>query len=57
VKRNVKRFPDDFAFILTREEYEALRSQIAILKPGRGGRRKYLPYGFTEHGAVMAARS
>ena len=55
VKRNAKRFPDDFAFILTREEYEALRSQIAILKPGRGGHRKYLPYVFTEHGAVMAA--
>jgi hypothetical protein len=55
VKRNLKRFPDDFAFILTKEEHEALRSQIAILKPGRGRHRKYLPYVFTEHGAVMAA--
>ena len=33
VKRNAKRFPHDFAFILTKDEYEALRSQIAILKP------------------------
>ena len=55
VKRNAKRFPEDFAFVLTKEEYEALRSQIAILKPSRGGHRKYLPTAFTEHGAVMAA--
>lgn len=44
VKRNAKRFPCDFAFVLTKEEYAALRSQIAILKPGRGEHRKYLPY-------------
>ena len=55
VKRNARRFPDDFAFVLTKGEYAALRSQIAILKPGRGEHRKYLPYVFTEHGAVMAA--
>lgn len=55
VKRNAKRFPEDFAFTLTKEEYAALRSQIAILKPGRGEHRKYLPSVFTEHGAVMAA--
>jgi aromatic ring-opening dioxygenase LigB subunit len=55
VKRNMKRFPADFAFQLTREEYESLRSQIVILKAGRGAHRKYLPYVFTEHGAVMAA--
>jgi hypothetical protein len=48
------RFPPDFVFQLTREENEALRSQIGISKTGRGGRR-YLPYAFTEHGAVMAA--
>lgn len=54
VRRNAERFPTDFAFQLAREEYEALRSQTAISKPGRGGRR-YLPYVFTEHGAVMAA--
>ena len=55
VKRNAKRFPDDFAFRLTREEHETLRSQIAISKAERRGGRRYLPYVFTEHGAVMAA--
>jgi len=55
VKRNAKRFPADFAFQLTREEYETLRSQIAISKTERRGGRQYLPYVFTEHGAVMAA--
>ena len=58
VKRNLARFPEDFMFRLTKEEWEelqALRSQIAILKPGRGQHRKYLPYAFTEHGALMAA--
>ena len=55
VKRNVGRFPDDFAFVLTKEESESLRSQIATLKTGRGGHRKYLPVAFTEHGALMAA--
>jgi hypothetical protein len=58
VKRNLDRFPVDFMFRLTRDEWaqlQALRSQIAILKPGRGQHRKYLPYTFTEHGALMAA--
>jgi phage regulator Rha-like protein len=55
VKRNAKRFPADFAFQLTREEHETLRSQIAISKTERRGGRQYLPYAFTEHGAVMAA--
>ena len=55
VKRNIQRFPADFAFQLTREEYESLRSQTVILKAGRGAHRKYLPCVFTEHGAVMAA--
>ncbi len=54
VKRNADRFPEDFLFQLTLEETAALRSQIVISKPGRGGRR-YLPYAFTEHGALMAA--
>jgi hypothetical protein len=55
VRRNRERFPADFMFQLTPEEAEALRSQIATSKkPGRGGRR-YLPYAFTEHGAIMAA--
>jgi hypothetical protein len=53
-KRNRNRFPDDFLFQMTKEEYDALKSQIAISNKGRGGRRT-LPYAFTEHGAVMAA--
>ena len=62
VKRNADRFPEDFAFRLTRAEYDSLRSQIvtsplrsqnATLK--RGQHRKYLPHAFTEHGAIMAA--
>jgi len=55
VRRNAKRFPADFMFQLTVEEIGSLRSQIATLKPGRGQHRKYLPYVFTEHGAIMAA--
>ena len=53
-KRNAERFPADFLFQLTPEEYEILRSQIATSKPGSGGRR-YPPYAFTEHGTIMAA--
>lgn len=56
VKRNSARFPEDFAFKLTAKEWEELRrlrSQNATLK--RGQHRKYLPYVFTEHGAIMAA--
>jgi hypothetical protein len=56
VRRNAERFPADFLFQLTREEYdEVLRSQNATLKTGRGQHRKYLPYVFTEHGTLMAA--
>ena len=58
VKRNLGRFPADFLFRLSTEEWNsirALRSQIAILKTGRGQHRKYPPYAFTEHGALMAA--
>jgi len=55
VRRNRERFPADFMFQLTDEELAALRSQIATLKGGRGQHRKYLPYAFTEHGAIMAA--
>ena len=55
VKRNLERFPADFMFQLTEEEWESLRSQIATLKLGRGQHRKYMPYAFTEHGAIMAA--
>jgi hypothetical protein len=52
VKRNQKRFPEDFMFQLTTEEQNSLTSQIAISKPGRGGRRT-APYAFTEHGVAM----
>jgi hypothetical protein len=55
VRRNLERFPADFMFQLTDEEWAALRSQFATLKTGRGQHRKYLPYAFTEHGAIMAA--
>jgi hypothetical protein len=54
VKRNRDRFPEDFMFQLKKEEADTLRPQIATSKTGRGGRR-YLPYAFTEHGALMAA--
>jgi ORF6N domain len=49
VKRNRNRFPKDFMFQLTHEEVSSLTSQVAMSKPGRGGRRT-LPYAFTEHG-------
>ena len=55
VRRNAERFPGDFMFRLRAEEWAALRSQNATLKAGRGQHRKYLPYAFTEHGALMAA--
>ena len=54
VKRNCDRFPEEFVFQLAPEELALLRSQTVISKAGRGGRR-YLPYAFTEHGALMAA--
>lgn len=66
VKRNMDRFPDDFMFQLTREEYDSIRFQVETLdiedplrfqsetlKAGRGQHRKYLPYGFTEQGVAM----
>ncbi len=52
VKRNADRFPEDFMFQLTNEEWEYLKSQIATSKEGRGGRR-YAPLAFTEHGVLM----
>ncbi len=54
VKRNASRFPRDFAFQLTSEEFDDLRSQSVISRSAHGGRR-YLPWAFTEHGAIMAA--
>ncbi len=63
VKRNRQRFPDDFAFQLTLQETEALRSQIARLVEVKNlrsqfatsnwGGRCYPPYAFTEHGAIV----
>ncbi|MBL7731826.1 MAG: ORF6N domain-containing protein [Chitinophagaceae bacterium] len=66
VKRNIKRFPEDFMFQLTKEEWEylkdqtehsesgnSLRSQFVTLKKGRGTHSKYLPYAFTEQGVAM----
>lgn len=53
VRRNLRRFPDDFMFQLTKVEYDALRSHFATLKPGRGRHRKYLPLVFTEQGVAM----
>jgi ORF6N domain-containing protein len=65
IKRNRHRFPPDFMFQLNREEFNSLKSQIAMSKrqkssqiamskTGRGGRRT-LPYAFTEYGALQAA--
>src|SRR6266496_2003369 len=54
IKRNRDRFPPDFMFQLTREEFDSLTSQNAMSKTGRAGRRT-LPYAFTEHGALQVA--
>jgi len=54
IKRNHERFPADFLFTLTSDEYQGLRSQDATSTSAHGGRR-YLPHAFTEHGAIMAA--
>lgn len=67
VKRNLKRFPKDFMFQLTKQEFEGLKFQIETLektdnplrlqnetlKTGRGQHSKYLPYAFTEQGVAM----
>lgn len=54
VRRNLDRFPSDFAFKLTQNEWNILRSQIVTSKSTRGGRR-YTPFVFTEYGVVMVA--
>ena len=51
VRRNIKRFPEDFMFELTEDENQSLRSQNVILK--RGQYSKYLPFAFTEQGVAM----
>jgi len=52
VKRNHERFPSDFVFQLSSQEFKALISQIAMSKEGRGGRRQS-PWVFTEQGVAM----
>ncbi len=52
VKSNIKKFPTDFMFELTKQEYESLRCNISTSK--RGGTR-YMPFAFTEHGVTMLA--
>ncbi|MBI4706196.1 MAG: ORF6N domain-containing protein [Deltaproteobacteria bacterium] len=54
VRRNIDRFPEDFVFRLSAQEFEDLKSQLATSRGGWGGKRK-LPFVFTEHGALMAA--
>ncbi|MBR6330506.1 MAG: ORF6N domain-containing protein [Bacteroidales bacterium] len=53
VRRNIDRFPEDFMFELTRDEYESLRCQNGTIKNGRGQHSKYLPFAFTEEGIAM----
>ena len=56
VRRNINRFPKDFMFELTKDEYNSLTSQIVTLKKkGRGQHRKYMPFAFTEQGVSMLA--
>lgn len=52
VRRNLRRFPEDFMFKLTKEEHEFLKSQIVTSKVGRGGKQKQ-PLVFTENGVAM----
>ncbi len=54
VKRNIERFPEEFCFQLTENEFQLLRCQFVTLKSnGRGQHRKYMPYVFTEQGIAM----
>jgi len=55
VRRNIDRFPNDFMFELTREEYNSLRTQFATLEAGRGKYSKFNPFAFTEQGVAMLA--
>lgn len=52
IKRNIERFPADFMFQLSTEEWDSLRSQFVTSNVGRGGRR-YAPFAFTEQGVAM----
>ena len=53
VRRNINRFPDDFMFELSKEEWDSLRSQIVMFKTGKGNFPKYVPFAFTEQGVSM----
>lgn len=53
VKRNSKRFPPDFMFRLTEQEFDLLRFQIETSKSTKRGGRRYYPYAFTENGITM----
>ncbi len=53
VRMNIDRFPEDFMFVLTKEEYDSLRCNFFTLKNGRGQHSKYLPYAFTREGIAM----
>jgi len=53
VRRNRDRFPSDFIFELSRDEYNSLRTQIASLETGKGRFSKYPPFAFTEQGVAM----
>ncbi len=53
VNRNIERFPEDFMFEISHEEYNSLRCQNGTLKSGRGQHAKYMPYAFTEEGVAM----
>ncbi len=51
VRRHIQRFPEDFMFALTQEEYKSLRYQFGTLEKGKHS--KYLPFAFTEQGVAM----
>ncbi len=53
VRRNIERFPTDFLYELSREEYNSLRSQFVTLENGKGQHSKFLPFTFTEQGIAM----
>jgi hypothetical protein len=53
VRRNIERFPEDFMFELTKNEWDFQRSQIVMLENGKGKYPKYLPFEFTERGVAM----
>ena len=53
VRANIKRFPPDFMFELTKSDWKTLRCNFSTLESGRGKYPKYLPYAFTEQGVAM----